>query len=729
MAINIPNPYAGPDSKQSVTGMGLHAAPTAKNAVDLGGIGGQLNDAARKYLDELDKTRVLEATNKLKLYGDQLDDDPETGWKSQKGARAFQKVENEDLPRRVMKTYDEKVAELRGELNFRQRGAFDAFVKNDRAIRQVALDRHMVEQARSMKTEQQQISYKIAIDSMGSGDPTKYMEGHTAAMALLQQTANESGSEIYVPDKLSAAHRAGIIRMASTGQVREAKAFFEKFKDELNSDDAWAVNEAFKKIDDAQRVKVAAANTHGKSETQRAFLVELSKRKLSDAEIVAEIRKQWPELIDSEVEKSFKAVKSEMKSSDSLEAITALDGIRKQLGDGMSEVQISKIVQDQLKDRSEAVQAEVIKLAINGRKTRKALEEDRRKAMAETISNADVSDEQLYAQILQDNPDMPQELVRQTAVEVRAIRLKEKAEKAAIREEEVSAAFDTIANGGKMSDIIDATHISDNDRTGLQEYEKRKELKSLVTDNAEYWRLTSEPEYLASKSMADLYAMAWKFTPSDFEHIIALKTGNAGASNYAKIEKLVLNTFDAKGLLTSKKDQATKGMIVRQISHKLKYEYDNFFGGKVPENPAEVNEKVGQILATQYGFLQSDSLFDRFKSLQTRGTSTEFYTVEDIASGEVSIHPDIEKVLEDGVKSTGISSPSDEAFYELLLVMKLNPRRPVPGADAMVSSIRLNHPDYLNSYVKQYTDRYKHTPTNDQIVRAFFDKTLFSMEK
>lgn len=258
MPITVPgNPFSGPAARQATQGMGLHEAPKTKynKYALMGAVAQGVDTAVRKYSDDLDKTRVLDATNKLKLFGNELDDNPETGWTSKTGSKALEKIEGQDLPAYVMRQYDDKVDEIRKGLNFRQRQAFDAYVKNDRAVRQMKLDHHMVKAARDNQQEVKNIAYKIAIDQMGSGDETKYKEGRDSAVALLQWTANETGKEVLVMEHLSTAHLAGITAMIGEGKIESAKAALKAYDGEITSAHKAKIREAIKKTEESALTK------------------------------------------------------------------------------------------------------------------------------------------------------------------------------------------------------------------------------------------------------------------------------------------------------------------------------------------------------------------------------------------------------------------------------------------------------------------------------------------
>ena len=258
MPITVPgNPFSGPDAKQSTQAMGLHAAPETKYGKYglIGSVVQNVDKEVRRYSDSLDKTRVLDATNRLKLFGNELDDNPETGWKSKKGSQALEKIDGQDLPSIVMKQYDDKVNEIRKDLNFRQRLAFDAYVKSDRAVRQMKLDHHMVAAAKASEQEAKDVAYKIAIDQMGSGDDAKYKEGHDSAIALLQWTANETGKEVLVMEHLSSAHLAGISTMIANGRIDAAKAALKTYDGEITSAHKAKIREAIKKTEEAAYAK------------------------------------------------------------------------------------------------------------------------------------------------------------------------------------------------------------------------------------------------------------------------------------------------------------------------------------------------------------------------------------------------------------------------------------------------------------------------------------------
>lgn len=258
MPITVPgNPYTGPDAKQSTQGMGLHEAPKTKYGKYglISSLVQNVDKEVRRYSDSLGKTRVLDATNQLKLFGNELDDNPETGWKARKGGKALEKIDGQDLPSFVMKQYDDKVNEIRQGLNFKQRQAFDAYVKSDRAVRQMKLDRHMVAAAKDKEQESKNVAYKIAIDQMGSGDDAKYKEGHDSAIALLQWTSNETGKDVLVMDHLSSAHLAGITAMIAQGRIDNAKAALKLYDGEITSGHKTKIREAIKKSEEAAYAK------------------------------------------------------------------------------------------------------------------------------------------------------------------------------------------------------------------------------------------------------------------------------------------------------------------------------------------------------------------------------------------------------------------------------------------------------------------------------------------
>ena len=710
MAITIPDPFKGPDAKQSVVKMGLHDAPKAQNAVQLGAIGAQLNEAAQRYQADLDKTRILEATNKLKLFSDQLDDDPETGWKAQTGSKAFDIVERESLPRRVMKSYDEKVTELRGALNMRQREAFDAFVKNDRAVRQVALDRHMVAQARTMKQEQQQIAYNIALDGMGSGDPGKYAEGREAALSLLQQQANESGKEVYVPEKLSAAHRAGIIRMASTKNVAFAKRFFEQHKDEITADDQWAITEAFKKLEEQGRIKQAADEEKSMADA----VVRLAGSGLSEAEVSKELQKIFPGKSPSVINKALNAVRSEREAQTKLGAIDLYERFKDDLKPGMTDVEISGAVQSLLPDQPDEVKAEVVKLAVNGGKTHKALEKDRLNAYSKTLAGGNLSRREIYESIREAFPELSSREVWQATDEVIAARLQEKKARELQSGQEALAAYETIKQGGSMADMLDMEHMYGRTKTGLEEYERRYKTGSLVTDSATYYRLISDPEKLKAMSDDELYAQAYKFKPEDFEALLTIRAGKGKAVELTKIQQGVAAILKDSQFLGKKyKSEGIQGRLTLMIARSLKSEIDTFYGGKAPNDPRWMRERVGEILQRQIPLYESAGWFS------SERTSVPFV---DIANGDVDLPDELEDMLDAGCVASGIGVPSKEARRELFLEGVIEANRPVSGGRAMVDWMQENALSDFNAIVAAYKRKHGKeavVPT-DHIVRQYW---------
>ena len=100
MPITVPgNPFSGPDAKQSTQAMGLHAAPETKynKYALIRSVAQGAEKEVRRYSDSLDKTRVLDAMNELKLYSDELENNPETGWKTKTAGKANEKIDGQSL--------------------------------------------------------------------------------------------------------------------------------------------------------------------------------------------------------------------------------------------------------------------------------------------------------------------------------------------------------------------------------------------------------------------------------------------------------------------------------------------------------------------------------------------------------------------------------------------------------------------------------------------------------
>lgn len=324
MPITVPgNPFSGPDAKQSTQAMGLHAAPETKyNKYSLiRSVAQGAEKEVRRYSDSLDKTRVLDAMNELKLYSDELENNPETGWKTKTAGKANEKIDGQSLPEHFMGQYDDRVKSIRSRLTFKQRVAFDEYVKTDRAVKQVAIDRHMVKAAKDYQHEVQNATFRIALDDMASGDPKRYADGRKSAMGILQMTANESGKPIVAMQFLSEAHRSGIVSMYESGDKQAAKYALEAAKEEMTSKDRQFVQKVFDAGDKKEQSESLWAAIQGQIEAS-----EIEGKPLTEKDVEKEIQAIKDEDVKNDVSAKLKKYLTE-KKVEKKEALAELDDL------------------------------------------------------------------------------------------------------------------------------------------------------------------------------------------------------------------------------------------------------------------------------------------------------------------------------------------------------------------------------------------------------------------
>lgn len=130
------------------------ATPQGSFGPDLTGVGQQVTDMALKARDRANTALVMEADSALTEFENTALYDPEAGALNQRGKNAF------DVPDRVMKDFDTRVTEIRGNLQGPQVQAFDRLVSQRRQQMDRALQRHVASEISTY--EQQQADSLIA---------------------------------------------------------------------------------------------------------------------------------------------------------------------------------------------------------------------------------------------------------------------------------------------------------------------------------------------------------------------------------------------------------------------------------------------------------------------------------------------------------------------------------------------------------------------------------------
>lgn len=236
MGIQVPggkdNPFSGGVSVNSTTNMGLVGAPkTQFNQFDLiQKTSGQALEAVNHYQDEIDRTRVQDSINQMKIFENDLDNNPDTGWKARTGSQALEPINGKSLHDDVLQRMKDKSDEIRKGLNNRQRRAFDDYYQKASFAKSLALNEHMLKATKTHRSDVVNSSFTLAVNDMQSGELSRMHSGVVVAVSSLQEVSEMTGKAISIPEKLGSSLYAGVGTLADSGQLDEAKDWAEQYR-------------------------------------------------------------------------------------------------------------------------------------------------------------------------------------------------------------------------------------------------------------------------------------------------------------------------------------------------------------------------------------------------------------------------------------------------------------------------------------------------------------------
>lgn len=246
------------------------------------------------------------------------------------------------------------------------------------------------------------------------------------------------------------------------------------------------------------------------------------------------------------------------------------------------------------------------------------------------------------------------------------------------RANQTAASVFTQLHGGTDIDDIPAAQfegLSDAQKAGLAEYSRRRRLNSFSTDSAAYYDLAYNNQKLKEISWADLYAMAGRFEPKDFDNLtnrkVQIEQGANTKDISAEVSREVNNALELIGLKPdSKTNKAFYSRIARSIADNVTDKANTDFGKGW--DSTRIHQEVAAVTQSR---------------LTQTGLWNSNYQVGDFLSKETFWDTDGLKAMADAaLKATGFPEPSDVDRSEFVVTCLLNPRRPVPGESQFVAA-------------------------------------------
>lgn len=222
------------------------ATPQGSFGPDLTRVGQQVTDIALRAQERANTAQVMEADSALTEFENTALYDPDAGALNQRGKNAF------DVPDRVMKDFDTRATEIRGNLQGPQVQAFDRLVSQRRQQMDRALQRHVASEISTY--EQQQADSLIAGSQVTAAnyynDPERIgVELRRQRGAVMARSSDMGWSpektQLEIKKVESGTHGAVIDRMAANDPA-EAMRYYAKHGPEMTPQDRTAYDKVMR---------------------------------------------------------------------------------------------------------------------------------------------------------------------------------------------------------------------------------------------------------------------------------------------------------------------------------------------------------------------------------------------------------------------------------------------------------------------------------------------------
>lgn len=642
----------------------------------------QFNKLAQKWQAEQDQTRAKDYMNQIQEFKNDLENNPESGFKTFKGLNALERPDGQSLSDEIGKKYDDFVATLL------QRGAnknVQKIVKefSDATRNQLmnSVNTHLIAQSSEYKKSVNQKSIEMASSMALSDDPKQAEEGVGILRALIDQEAKEKGIEPDYTKKLGDVQFLRIQQAVDDGRLVDASSLLNVNRNDMSAADQVRAKRLIQVATRQQR-KQAAENLVSGLYTQ-VFSNE------------------------NQAKQAVRLTTGALPATADYEKALALAD-----GDGEKAIQILGYGVDRWEqdiDNAEAFGEPVDEDAM--------LSNDRNASMALSRYTADQTAtptlDQVANRIRELVPDMDEDSLYSTS---RKVLSHEKSRRDTLqreRDEKSNIAYASLRSGNDF-ETLPMGALQGLKRTtvrNLHDYFNRKKAGSLVTNSAMYWDLISNDDKLKNMSDEEFFSLAPEFSEKDFDDLwnfrLGLIQGKFKDTQGDSLRRDIKDAFARNGLSMPNDEggKAAYGYALRNIYDRIRQ--DVAMSGKEPSSQ-EISEKVTQLLNSEYSV--KGRLWGTNERTLARG----------IEKGSFGIDGTTEKILDAGLQAQGIVDPSKTNRTELLLGIAITPTKNIPGASAMVAEILKINPGFVDglsqAYARQHGGAY---PEDSYIVRAY----------
>lgn len=326
-------------------------------------------------------------------------------------------------------------------------------------------------------------------------------------------------------------------------------------------------------------------------------------------------------------------------------------------------------------------------------------------------------------QVLIANPNVDPKTMEDTIKIIHENRQRDIALRKAQEGNQASQAVSQMRNGRRWKDIpdVEKNFLTDRQKEGLEEYDRRKALNSFTTDSNLYAIYAYDNDALKSISWGDFYALAGRFTQKDFNKLAE--------------RKQALDQYGDKGIKESVKGLSGKvdfaldrigvkavGDVQKRVLNSMKRIIYEFVEDKINEDPKrvwsdeEVTRAVNEALKTEL-------------RVQGRWPITDDnYTIQDLMVKPKNLKgykSSLNAVLDAGLIANGYPDPNDLDRNELVARALLSKKKKIPGAHQMFEVM----PKDKRTELIQKAREAGEIPNEDRIVAAYIRDSLRVLEK